>query len=98
MSATSCAERDCCGCFLAEMSGFLPRATCVLRKRMVNAIFYSYSYLDARPCDRGRKMPMTTSTTPKQKNLLLIGASRGLGLAMAEAFLERGWNIVGTVR
>jgi NAD(P)-dependent dehydrogenase (short-subunit alcohol dehydrogenase family) len=43
-------------------------------------------------------MPMTTSTTPKQKNLLLIGASRGLGLAMAEAFLERGWNIVGTVR
>jgi NAD(P)-dependent dehydrogenase (short-subunit alcohol dehydrogenase family) len=33
-----------------------------------------------------------------QKNLLLIGASRGLGYAMAEQFLERGWNIVGTVR
>jgi NAD(P)-dependent dehydrogenase (short-subunit alcohol dehydrogenase family) len=33
-----------------------------------------------------------------RKNLLLIGASRGLGFAMAEQFLERGWNIVGTVR
>ncbi len=31
-------------------------------------------------------------------NLLLIGASRGLGHAMAEEFLERGWNVVGTVR
>jgi len=35
---------------------------------------------------------MTTST------LLLIGASRGLGYAMAEEVLERGWNVVGTVR
>lgn len=38
---------------------------------------------------------MTTLTTPK---LLLVGASRGLGCAMAEEFLERGWNVVGTVR
>ena len=30
--------------------------------------------------------------------LLLVGASRGLGYAMAEEFLERGWNVVGTVR
>jgi NAD(P)-dependent dehydrogenase (short-subunit alcohol dehydrogenase family) len=30
--------------------------------------------------------------------ILLIGASRGLGLAMAEEFLKKGWNIVGTVR
>ena len=30
--------------------------------------------------------------------LLLIGASRGLGYAMAAAFLEKGWNVVGTVR
>lgn len=30
--------------------------------------------------------------------LLLIAASRGLGLAMAEAFLEKGWHVVGTVR
>jgi NAD(P)-dependent dehydrogenase (short-subunit alcohol dehydrogenase family) len=30
--------------------------------------------------------------------LLLIAASRGLGLAMAEEFLTKGWNVVGTVR
>ena len=30
--------------------------------------------------------------------LLLIGASRGLGLALAAAFVARGWDIVGTVR
>jgi NAD(P)-dependent dehydrogenase (short-subunit alcohol dehydrogenase family) len=32
------------------------------------------------------------------KHLLLIGASRGLGLAMAAEFLKKGWNVVGTVR
>lgn len=35
---------------------------------------------------------------PSQGSLLLVGASRGLGYAMAEEFLERGWNVVGTVR
>jgi NAD(P)-dependent dehydrogenase (short-subunit alcohol dehydrogenase family) len=30
--------------------------------------------------------------------ILLIGASRGLGLAMAAAFLDKGWNVVATVR
>ena len=30
--------------------------------------------------------------------ILLIGASRGLGLAMAAEFLLRGWNVLGTVR
>ena len=30
--------------------------------------------------------------------ILLIGASRGLGLAMAAEFLTKGWNVVGTVR
>src|ERR1700734_524209 len=64
MSATSCAERDCCGCFLGETTGFLLRATGVLRKRIVNAIFYSYSCLDARPSEiKGWKMSMTTLTT-----------------------------------
>ena len=35
-----------------------------------------------------------------QKNpaILLVAASRGLGLAMAEEFLKKGWNVVGTVR
>jgi NAD(P)-dependent dehydrogenase (short-subunit alcohol dehydrogenase family) len=31
-------------------------------------------------------------------SILLIGASRGLGLAMAGAFLKKGWNVVATVR
>ncbi len=30
--------------------------------------------------------------------ILLIGASRGLGLAMAAEFLKHGWSVVGTVR
>ncbi len=36
--------------------------------------------------------------TSASKRLLLIGASRGLGYAMAEEFLKRGWHVVGTVR
>lgn len=32
------------------------------------------------------------------KRLLLIGASRGLGLALAEVYLERGWEVVATER
>jgi NAD(P)-dependent dehydrogenase (short-subunit alcohol dehydrogenase family) len=31
-------------------------------------------------------------------NALIIGASRGLGHAMAAEFVERGWTVVGTVR
>lgn len=30
--------------------------------------------------------------------ILLIAASRGLGLAMATEFLKKGWNVLGTVR
>ncbi|HEX4197834.1 MAG TPA: SDR family oxidoreductase [Caulobacteraceae bacterium] len=30
--------------------------------------------------------------------ILLVGASRGLGLAMAAEFLNRGWKVVGTVQ
>jgi NAD(P)-dependent dehydrogenase (short-subunit alcohol dehydrogenase family) len=32
------------------------------------------------------------------KRLLLIGASRGLGLALAEEYLKRGWRVVATAR
>ncbi len=32
------------------------------------------------------------------KRLLLIGASRGLGLALAAEYLKRGWNVVATER
>jgi NAD(P)-dependent dehydrogenase (short-subunit alcohol dehydrogenase family) len=33
-----------------------------------------------------------------RKTVLLVGASRGLGRAMAEEFLKRNWSVVGTVR
>lgn len=36
--------------------------------------------------------------TPSQKTVLLIGASRGLGLAMAEEFLKRGYRVIATGR
>ena len=39
-------------------------------------------------------MPPSSS----EKRLLLIGASRGLGLAMAQEYLKRGWHVVATVR
>jgi NAD(P)-dependent dehydrogenase (short-subunit alcohol dehydrogenase family) len=39
-----------------------------------------------------------TSTTSHAGTILLIGASRGLGLAMTAEFLKRGWNVVSTVR
>jgi NAD(P)-dependent dehydrogenase (short-subunit alcohol dehydrogenase family) len=38
------------------------------------------------------------SRPPVRKSLLLVGASRGLGYAMAEEFLARGWDVTGTVR
>jgi len=42
---------------------------------------------------------MPPATSPDViRTVLLVGASRGLGLAMAAEFLRRGWNVVGTVR
>jgi NAD(P)-dependent dehydrogenase (short-subunit alcohol dehydrogenase family) len=35
---------------------------------------------------------------PPRKTLLLIGASRGLGFAMAEEYLHRGWQVIATGR
>jgi len=40
-------------------------------------------------------MPQASVHTP---TVLLIGASRGLGHAMAAEFLKNGWHVVGTVR
>jgi NAD(P)-dependent dehydrogenase (short-subunit alcohol dehydrogenase family) len=37
-------------------------------------------------------------TASSDKQLLLIGASRGLGLALAEEYLKRGWHVVATER
>jgi NAD(P)-dependent dehydrogenase (short-subunit alcohol dehydrogenase family) len=38
------------------------------------------------------------ATTSPDKKLLLIGASRGLGFALAEEYLKRGWQVVATER
>ncbi len=40
---------------------------------------------------------MTPSKRPSP-SILIIGASRGLGHAMAAEFVSRGWHVVGTVR
>lgn len=40
----------------------------------------------------------SAASTNAAGTILLIGASRGLGLAMAAEFLGKGWNVVGTVR
>ena len=37
-------------------------------------------------------------TTSSRKSVLLIGASRSLGLAIAEEYVKRGWLVTGTVR
>jgi len=42
-------------------------------------------------------MPTAVLSDPAG-TILLIGASRGLGQAMAAEFLKKGWNVVGTVR
>src|ERR1700736_6327347 len=40
---------------------------------------------------RTRKTPMTT----KQKTIIVTGASQGIGAAVANLFLDRGYNVVG---
>lgn len=41
---------------------------------------------------------MTNTLNQPTKTLLLVGASRGIGLAMAGEFVRKGWYVVGTVR
>ena len=47
--------------------------------------------------EKAANMPMIVQEQATS-NILLIAASRGLGLAMAEEFLKKGWSVVGTVR
>ncbi len=39
-----------------------------------------------------------SDTSPSAGSILIVGASRGLGHAMAGEYLKRGWTVVGTVR
>src|ERR1700712_5264705 len=41
---------------------------------------------------------MNTSPDQLPKSVLLVGASRGLGHAMAGEFVKKGWHVLGTVR
>ncbi|BCW86905.1 hypothetical protein sos41_00280 [Alphaproteobacteria bacterium SO-S41] len=41
---------------------------------------------------------MTERRDENAPTILLLGASRGLGAAMAGEFAQRGWHIIGTVR
>ena len=34
----------------------------------------------------------------KRRTALIVGASRAIGLALADEFLKRGWDVIGTVR
>src|ERR1700704_148997 len=43
---------------------------------------------------RTRKTHMTT----KQKTIIVTGASQGIGAAVANLFLDRGYNVVGNSR
>ncbi|MBL1093260.1 MULTISPECIES: SDR family NAD(P)-dependent oxidoreductase [Streptomyces] len=40
----------------------------------------------------------STVTGQRTPTALIVGASRGLGHAMAAEFLDRGWSVIGTVR
>ncbi|AFK55933.1 short-chain dehydrogenase/reductase SDR (plasmid) [Tistrella mobilis KA081020-065] len=41
---------------------------------------------------------MSNLPTETPKTILIAGASRGLGQAMAAAFVSKGWHVIGTVR
>ena len=47
---------------------------------------------------RERHPMRPTTSRDTAGTILLVGASRGLGLVMADAFLKKGWTVVGTVR
>lgn len=43
-------------------------------------------------------MSVVPSAGQPRPAILIVGASRGLGHAMAAEFVQKGWNVVGTVR
>jgi NAD(P)-dependent dehydrogenase (short-subunit alcohol dehydrogenase family) len=38
------------------------------------------------------------STTTKTKTVLITGATRGIGLKLAEKYIKLGWNVIGAAR
>ena len=41
---------------------------------------------------------LNIKSSQSASTILIVGASRGIGHAMAAEFLKRGWNVIGTVR
>ncbi|HWK37934.1 MAG TPA: SDR family oxidoreductase [Hyphomicrobium sp.] len=41
---------------------------------------------------------MANTSHQQTQTIVLVGASRGLGLAMAGELVEKGWHVIGTVR
>jgi NAD(P)-dependent dehydrogenase (short-subunit alcohol dehydrogenase family) len=39
-----------------------------------------------------------TNTTRQERTVLLLGASRGIGLGLVEEYLRRGWRVIATQR
>lgn len=38
------------------------------------------------------------ATSPRQKTVLITGASRGIGFALTRQYLQMGWNVIATCR
>lgn len=38
------------------------------------------------------------ATSPSLKTVLITGASRGIGFALARKYSEMGWNVIATCR
>jgi NAD(P)-dependent dehydrogenase (short-subunit alcohol dehydrogenase family) len=57
-----------------------------------------FSATKIRAVQSSQGISMKRSSTDNAPSILLVGASRGLGYAMATECLKRGWNVVGTAR
>lgn len=47
---------------------------------------------------KGQVIMTATGSSENAPTILIVGAGRGLGHAMAEEFLKKDWNVIGTVR
>jgi NAD(P)-dependent dehydrogenase (short-subunit alcohol dehydrogenase family) len=71
----------------------LKSAFCIGTAYFLNCVSCNYSLYELRLVHTA-----TDAHTHVMQTILLIAASRGLGLAMAGEFLKKDWNVVGTVR
>jgi NAD(P)-dependent dehydrogenase (short-subunit alcohol dehydrogenase family) len=59
-------------------------------------VFRHVSCIDILAVSTFKELSMQAAST--QKTVLLIGASRGLGFAMVEEYVKRGWQVIATGR